>query len=266
MATEIEGFEQIEQPEQRAARKARAKAEADKPTGLWPSLIAARQGIKPLAKSADNPFYHSKYVPLEAILAAVNPALWENRLYAYGRAAGAEFVTTIVHVETGEYVEDRRPFIGAENAQHVGAQSSYSFRYGLAFLMALELVGEDEDGNNSGNVKNPEAPARQAAPAGRVSAARPTSPPQQTKGGGRGALKAVTCPRCNVTGAIIPGKPEFGGGWLCWPKMPGTAGCGAKYDSDPLTWPRTRAQEAAAQVDARIEDEPPPIGDDDLPF
>jgi hypothetical protein len=33
------------------------------------------------------------------------------------------------------------------------------------------------------------------------------------------------CPECGVE-AITKGRPEFGGGWLCWKK---TGGCGAKY-------------------------------------
>lgn len=39
-----------------------------------------------------------------------------------------------------------------------------------------------------------------------------------------------TCPACG-SGAIIKGKEEFGGGWLCFAKK---GGCGAKYDNgDP---------------------------------
>lgn len=34
-----------------------------------------------------------------------------------------------------------------------------------------------------------------------------------------------TCPDCGV-GAIIKGKAEFGGGWLCWKKQ---GGCGSKF-------------------------------------
>ena len=39
------------------------------------------------------------------------------------------------------------------------------------------------------------------------------------------------CPACGQA-AIIKGKEDFGGGWLCWKKK---GGCGAKYpDSDPV--------------------------------
>ena len=41
---------------------------------------------------------------------------------------------------------------------------------------------------------------------------------------------ARSCPTCGAD-AIIKGKQEFGGGWLCWAKK---GGCGAKFrDSDP---------------------------------
>lgn len=39
-----------------------------------------------------------------------------------------------------------------------------------------------------------------------------------------------TCPSCGMVGAVIKGKAEFGGGWLCWSRK---GGCGAKFkDND----------------------------------
>jgi|GEM_PF-1259692 len=35
-----------------------------------------------------------------------------------------------------------------------------------------------------------------------------------------------SCPTCGKVGTIIKGKPEFGGGWLCWKKK---GGCDAKF-------------------------------------
>jgi hypothetical protein len=40
----------------------------------------------------------------------------------------------------------------------------------------------------------------------------------------RSAQKA--CPACGVVGAVIKGKEEYGGGWLCWNK---NGGCNAKF-------------------------------------
>lgn len=35
------------------------------------------------------------------------------------------------------------------------------------------------------------------------------------------------CPECGTIGAVIKGKAEYGGGWLCWANK---GGCGAKFD------------------------------------
>jgi len=37
-----------------------------------------------------------------------------------------------------------------------------------------------------------------------------------------------TCPSCGAE-AVIKGKAEYGGGWLCWKKADPVAGCGEKY-------------------------------------
>ena len=39
------------------------------------------------------------------------------------------------------------------------------------------------------------------------------------------------CPQCGAS-AVIRGKKEYGGGWLCWKKK---EGCGAKFDDDAFT-------------------------------
>lgn len=42
----------------------------------------------------------------------------------------------------------------------------------------------------------------------------------------------LICPECGVIGAVIKGKEEYGGGWLCFKKR---GGCGAKWqDEDPI--------------------------------
>jgi hypothetical protein len=40
------------------------------------------------------------------------------------------------------------------------------------------------------------------------------------------------CPACGLVGAIIRGKEELGGGWICWNKK---GGCGAKFAANDLT-------------------------------
>lgn len=61
--------------------------------------------------------------------------------------------------------------------------------------------------------------------------------------------KGKTCPECKKEGAIIKGKQEYGGGWLCFNKK---GGCGAKFkDGD---------KEIEGQSEGRIEN--PDIADE----
>ena len=53
------------------------------------------------------------------------------------------------------------------------------------------------------------------------------------------------CPNCGMP-AVIKGKAEYGGGWLCWNKK---GGCGSKWDDDD--------SEIAAQVVGNIENPDP---------
>lgn len=74
-------------------------------------------------------------------------------------------------------------------------------------------------------------------------------------GGGRGSCTTMesrfrfrkaarVCPECGKE-AIIKGKEDFGGGWLCWKKHKTVAGCGAKFeDGDPAI-----EDQAEGQVD-----------------
>lgn len=47
--------------------------------------------------------------------------------------------------------------------------------------------------------------------------------------GGEAAEVKPTCPDCHKVGAIIKGKQDFGGGYLCWDKK---GGCGSKFTDD----------------------------------
>ena len=56
-----------------------------------------------------------------------------------------------------------------------------------------------------------------------------------------------SCPECGAT-AIIRGKPEFGGGWVCWRNA---GGCGAKFAADD---PRITDQPSGKVVNAHVYD------------
>jgi len=61
-------------------------------------------------------------------------------------------------------------------------------------------------------------------------------------------VAAVKCPTCHKENTIIKGKPEYGGGWLCYSKK---GGCGAKFDYDPANPPSSKVAEPQAKEGAK---------------
>ncbi len=65
------------------------------------------------------------------------------------------------------------------------------------------------------------------------SAARPANggtQPQQAQNGKPNYPPMRECPKCGKK-SVIKGKPEFGGGFVCW-KGSKVGGCGAKFTSE----------------------------------
>lgn len=105
---------------------------------------------------------------------------------------------------------------------------TYARRYGLKAI--LGIAEEDDDGNAASQPSNRPAQAPQQRPAtpqgtqGSVppaSVPSPAPPASQSKGEKPG----LECPSCHEM-AVIRGKKEYGGGWVCWK---GKDGCGVKY-------------------------------------
>jgi hypothetical protein len=84
---------------------------------------------------------------------------------------------------------------GSKNAiQAIASTVTYLERYTLLAVCGLAVAGTDTDGSS------------------------------------RPSLAEIECPACKVTGALIIGKPEYGGGFVCFKKK---GGCGEKFDTLP---------------------------------
>ena len=102
----------------------------------------------------------------------------------------------------------------------------------LAFSWVMTLAGYEatpaEEVPDGGFSADPPSRQRKGAAGGRK------APPSNTPATPN--LKSIECPKCGVTGAIIKGKEQYGGGYLCWKKAKNNPGCGAKWDDlDELT-------------------------------
>lgn len=110
-------------------------------------------------KTADNPFFKSKYTPLEDIVSAVKPKMGEHGL-SYMQSCSGDgtniIVTTLLMHSSGEWIESDPLVLRADKATAQGAGSAitYARRYALSAVLGIASE-EDDDGNHAtGNSKN----------------------------------------------------------------------------------------------------------------
>lgn len=110
------------------------------------------------AKSANNPFFKSKYVPLENVISAVKkhaPQLGLSYIQIPLTEENKVGVKTILMHSSGEFVEFD-PFmlpLDKNTAQGAGSALTYARRYTLSAAFGI-ASDEDDDGNGaSGNTK-----------------------------------------------------------------------------------------------------------------
>lgn len=158
--------------------------------------------------------YTYAYADLADILQAVRKPLSENGLAIIQPVVNGEevvLVTRLIHA-SGQWIESTYPVDMYEKPQETGSALTYARRYAVTALLGI-AAEEDDDG---------------AAAQGGTRAARGGSKPRPA------------CPKCGHNRAVIEGKPEFGGGWLCFRKKDG---CGHNWHdaSEPAPAPSSPA-------------------------
>lgn len=118
-------------------------------------------------KDANNPFFKSKYAPLETILPAIKQPLADaglvfsqspSHITSFTHISGADnyqavpsLKTTLIDIESGEKIESEVPLILAkQDPQGVGSAITYMRRYALVAMLGLNC-DEDDDGNKASN-------------------------------------------------------------------------------------------------------------------
>ena len=146
--------------------------------------------------NADNPYYHSKYAPLEEVLNIVRPALLKHNFALVQTLNQKEQIiyikTSLIHT-TGERIESELPIplptimgeneqyqktqiqvpYGLGDAQKIGAYITYMRRYSVLAMLNIVGEGEDDDAERvtEHEGKPPLAPQNKSKP--------PTKPPQK---------------------------------------------------------------------------------------
>ena len=121
---------------------------------LLKALAQFHAECTPVTKSADNPFFKSKYATLDAIQEHIRKPLQNNGLVVTQanevKEGNAYVVSTVWHVESGEFLESEFPVVVTKpTAQEYGSAVSYAKRYSLSGLLNLTIQDEDDDGNKA---------------------------------------------------------------------------------------------------------------------
>lgn len=101
-------------------------------------------------KTADNPFFKSKYTPLEDILKKLNPILDKEGLIIYHSSSGQSVDTRAVDTESGEYIESHFTIKQDLKPQEIGSTITYGKRYNIGMIFNI-ITDEDDDANASVN-------------------------------------------------------------------------------------------------------------------
>jgi hypothetical protein len=128
--------------------------------------------VKNPPKTADNPFFKSKYTTLDVLIDTAKPLLQKNGLSYLQSCSGDGsniVVTTLLMHNSGEWIESDPLTLKADKATAQGAGSAitYARRYALAAALGL-ASDEDDDGNGAegDKPKKPQNPPQGNKPVG----------------------------------------------------------------------------------------------------
>ena len=127
---------------------------AEKTKTFHEDLVSALGEIQNPKKSADNPYFKSKYATLEESLKNAKEVLRKYNLSvlqlnkSFLNSEGHVIVTQLLHT-SGEYIQDNGvPIVSKDknDPQKMGSAITYARRYGL--MSMLGMVGTDDDDGN----------------------------------------------------------------------------------------------------------------------
>ena len=131
---------------------------------LSKAMSEFQKNLKQPLKDANNPFFKSKYVPLENVVEAITEAAGPLGIsfmqYASGDDSGNIEVGTIILHQSGEFIEfpSVRMKPEKQTPQAYGSAITYAKRYALSAVFGI-TSDKDDDGNEaSGNGRKKKGP------------------------------------------------------------------------------------------------------------
>jgi len=119
--------------------------------------------VKQPLKDKANPFFKSKYVPLENVVEAITEIAPKHGLsfiqYPINQDNKVGVVTILMH-SSGEYIQTEPIFTtpAKNDAQATGSVITYLKRYSLSAVFGI-TSDEDDDGNSASTVDNKQKPS-----------------------------------------------------------------------------------------------------------
>lgn len=111
--------------------------------------------MEKIDKTANNPFYKSKYASLASILEAIQIPLAESGLVFSQHPDKGELTTILIHTETGQYMMSSYDIHPVKNdPQGIGSAITYAKRYALTAILGLNVDEADTDGNEHKDEKS----------------------------------------------------------------------------------------------------------------
>lgn len=140
---------------------------------LAPALAEAQGEFEAVAKTADNPFFKSKYADLPSVVKAASPILSKLGLSVV-QTLGADTVSTTLLHKSGQYIGDTASLhLVKQDPQAHGSAITYMRRY--AYMAILGLVADVDDDANAASAPAP-TPAGQSHTVRREPPVRPVEP------------------------------------------------------------------------------------------
>src|SRR5690625_334225 len=124
------------------------------------AMVSFQKEVKQPFKDASNPFFKSKYVPLESVVEAITDIAPKHGLsftqWALNDENGRVGVATLLMHESGEFIEYDPVFMQAEKQtpQGAGALITYLKRYTLSAIFGI-TSDQDDDGNSASKPNEP---------------------------------------------------------------------------------------------------------------
>src|SRR5699024_6367149 len=121
------------------------------------ALVEFQKELKQPFKDANNPFFKSKYVPLESVVEAITGIAPKHGIsftqWALNDESGRVGVATLLMHTSGEFIEYDPVFMQAEKQtpQGAGALITYLKRYTLYAILGITSDKDDDANDSRGN-------------------------------------------------------------------------------------------------------------------